>query len=234
MGKNAQEVKNYIRRSLPDIVGLQEVVEINNSRINLARDIAEGLGYSSAFFKALELEHEGERILQGNAILSRYPILSSAAHMLSSLEDYTGTAETQPRVAVEANIQPENGKDLSLFCTHLAYSPRFAMSEARKGQIAALMGVIPESRAILMGDFNSDPKNPELDLIRLRMINTDPDPTLKPTWTTQPIVIEGIEETELRIRLDHIFVTPDIQVTNFHIGDSRSSDHLPLHARINC
>lgn len=231
MGSNGPEVNRYIRHNLPDVVGLQEVVAPRGrTKVNLAASIAEELGLFAYFSEAIELEHKGERIIQGNAILSKYPFRYTTAHLLNQQTEYTGTAETQPRVAVEAIVNPGMG-DLDLFCTHLAYSPKFAESAVRKGQIQELLRLIPDTKAVLMGDFNSNPDNPEIGLIRARMINTDPKGT-DPTWTVHPVFIEGLTERELRFRLDHIFVSPDIKVLGFHRGRSEASDHLPIHATI--
>ena len=48
------------------------------------------------------------------------------------------------------------------------------------------------------------------------------------TWTTKPFDLNGFKATGLNWRLDYIFATKDLKVTNSQIIKTEYSDHLPL------
>ncbi len=64
------------------------------------------------------------------------------------------------------------------------------------------------------------------------MKNTD-DKQTEPTWTVYPFDYKGFKETELKYRLDHIFVSKDLNVHDFKVIQSKGSDHLPVLATVN-
>lgn len=234
MGNNLEQIGPYIEKSGADVVGLQEVLEIPHGRKtgNHGEILAVKLGYNLAFEPAFKGQFDdGTHFWQGNAILSKKPIKEQSGHLLSKLDIYQNNAETQPRILVRAIINME-GADLDVFSTHLAYSPGFRRSEIRRGQVERLLEHIPSKRALLMGDFNCPASNKDLDPIKAVMINTDSDEPLKPTWTVHSFSLEGHIETGLVHRLDYIFKTPDLVTEEFRVGDSRASDHLPIHVNI--
>lgn len=236
MGKNLEQVGLYIEESGADVIGLQEVIETPDGRktTNHGEILAVRLGYNLAFYPAFkgQFDNGGAHFWQGNAILSRMPIKGQSGHLLSELDIYQNTAETQPRILVQATVNKEGQEDLDVFCTHLAYSPRFRRSEIRTGQLARLLDLIPAQRALLMGDFNCPSGSEDLARIKEGMINADPNELLQPTWTVHPFSLDGHIETGLVHRLDHIFVTPDLVSESFRIGESRASDHLSIHASL--
>src|SRR5262245_6485462 len=65
-------IRAGLRQLAPDLVGLQEVVEVDGH--SQADALREGLGYEAAF--GFVKEHAGG-VRFGNAVLSRWPILES-------------------------------------------------------------------------------------------------------------------------------------------------------------
>ena len=223
-GYHLKEIISFLQAAEADIIGLQEVIEKDGT--NTAAVIAEELGYHSAYYRAIEKTRLG--FPQGNAVLSKYPIDKSVPYLLSDSSLYKGTAETEPRVAIEARILIANML-LTIFTTHLAYSHLFRDSEMRNMQVDHLIQLLPPTRTILLGDFNSHPDSSYMEKLNQIMQNTDTELT-KPTWTVYPFDYEGFHETELRHRLDYIFVSKDILVRSFDVEDSTGSDHLPISA----
>lgn len=223
-GKFLDEIISFLKLAQADIIGLQEVLETGNS--NTADIIAKALGYHSVYFQAIKKTRLGKS--QGNATLSKYPLEKTKVHFLSNPAFYTKTAETEPRIAVEAKIKIDK-TEITVFTTHLAYSLKFRDSKFRDMQVDNLDKLLPSSKAILMGDFNSYPDSKYIQRISKIMTNTDKDLT-KPTWPLYPHDYEGWQEKEVRHRLDYIFVSKDIKVKSFQVEDSRASDHYPISA----
>ena len=74
-----------------------------------------------------------------------------------------------------------------------------------------------------MGDFNVEPGNPVLDPIREKMKDASASfCPLKPSFPSN----------EPRIRIDYIFVSPDIEVVSADIAPIVASDHRPHIAEI--
>ncbi len=221
-GYHLKEVISFLTKSNADVIGLQEVIEKDGT--NIAAVIAKELSYECAYHRAIDKTRLG--FPQGNAILSKYPIEKSIPHMLSDMSFYKDTAETEPRLAVEAKINIKD-KLLTVFTVHLAYSHKFQNSEMRNLQVDNLIKLLSDTRTVLIGDFNSHPDSSYMAKLSDVMVNTDKDLTT-PTWTIYPFDYEGFKETELRHRLDYIFVSKDIKVDSFKVEDSKGSDHLPI------
>lgn len=223
-GNRLDEIISFLKDSNADIIGLQEVVERDGT--NTAAIIANELGLQCVYYRSIDKTRLG--VPQGNAILSKFSLLNSEVHYLSNVNIYKGTAETEPRIAVEVKIKI-GFKTLYVLTTHLAYSPEFKSSETRNIQIDNLIRRLHSTNTILMGDFNSHPDSINISNINRILVNTDNDLS-KPTWTIYPFEYEGFKEDSLRHRLDYIFVSKDIKVDAFLVEDSKGSDHLPVSA----
>lgn len=231
-GKHLNEIKEHIKDSNPDIIGLQEVIEMdkNGEKWNVAEEIAKELGYEWTYFKAFTSDKSNPIYDQGNAILSKYKIEKSTCYFLSGLELYKQTAESEPRIAIDAHIS-FGEKMIHIITTHLAYSFQFQQSEIRDLQMSNLLKTIHTNNTILMGDFNSSIENEVIKKISAVIQNADSNPT-DPTWTVYPFDYHGHVENELKHRLDNIFVSKDITVQKFEVENSKGSDHLPVSAII--
>src|SRR3954471_14822278 len=72
-------IRRGIEALRPDLVALQEVLRFEGNPRTQASEIAEGLGYHEAYGLAWEI---GGGLQFGNAILSRFPIVSSETFAL--------------------------------------------------------------------------------------------------------------------------------------------------------
>lgn len=231
-GKHLDKIIQFLRSADADILGIQEVAEKNEEgkTSNTASIIAKKLGYESIYSKATTLTNFNPQYDLGNAILTKFPIQTSYFQLLSGEDLYKSTPQTEPRVAVIAEIKT-GSKTLKVITTHLAYSARFIPHPMRDLQVKNLIKLIRGPNTILMGDFNSLPKSQVIKQISKHLVNTDPNPK-DPTWTIYPFDFPDFKETELRHRLDYIFVSHDVKVLNFKVGKTDGSDHLPISAEI--
>jgi endonuclease/exonuclease/phosphatase family metal-dependent hydrolase len=144
----------------PDIVGLQEVVQLDvaeGDALDQAAAIAEGLGYHSAYSRARDERY------YGNAVLSRWPIKRNHVYELPR----GGTEERRTLLFTE--IESPFGS-IPFFVTHLNW--KFEEGHVRAAQIREIVlrvetlskeGAFP---AILVGDFNAEPDADEMRFMR--------------------------------------------------------------------
>jgi endonuclease/exonuclease/phosphatase family metal-dependent hydrolase len=146
----------------PDLCGLQEVWGAPGE--NLAADLAERLGMHWCWAAApTGRSARSDELSTGNAILSRWPIVTHAGAGLP-----TGDPANGGRVAVHARIDTPGGA-LPIFTTHLTYGP--GRSHVRTAQVRRLAGFVAEHAAdcayppVVTGDLNAEPGSDELRLL---------------------------------------------------------------------
>ncbi len=222
-GKNLEEVKEFLQKQKPDVIGLQEVKTLNG--VNHAEYLAQQLGYHVSYCKSFTTDRHTPVYDLGNAILTKDKPLSSVCHELSSLEDYKGSSVTEPRTAVEVTIPYHNSR-LTIFSTHLGYSEKFGESDLRDRQTGKLVQLIQDrENVILMGDFNSVPTSRVIATFSSLLINTDSE-------LTQSSFTDLKDPDKTTYRIDYIFTSRNIPSRNFLIHSSEASDHLPLSIEI--
>lgn len=135
-----------------DVITLQEVW--SDGSTNFASKLAADLGYHHIYAPA---EDKGG-VFQGNAILSRWPIVR---HEILYLYSQKGAEEN--RVAIFALIDGPRGL-LSVFCTHLNWKQHH--SHIRQRQVADLARFVALNHTgdfppVVGCDFNADPRSEE-------------------------------------------------------------------------
>lgn len=220
-GRRLPLVIDFLKKNPADVIGLQEVWEIEKDGevVNHAAKIAEALNLAYMFSPAFAFQKGG--YTQGNAILSRFPLKATLSHLLSEVALYQNNAETEPRSAAEAVLALPEGGELRVLNTHLAYSHGLRPSKIRDMQMAHLVTLLDRPRTVLLGDFNVLPQSPEIKKLNEILKNADPVP-IAPSW----------KRFRLASRLDHIFISRDLKETSCAIGASKGSDHLPVIATI--
>jgi len=148
----------------------------------------------------------------GNAILSRYPVLE---HGRGTVPKGDGVMK---RSYLWARLDMGNGEDLLVIATHLHHIE--TEHEVRIPQIQAILDFRGgRERTIILGDMNSWPDSPEMDLFR--------DAGLQDAFA---LVGRGdgytFASNDLYERIDYLWVTPDLQVSELVIPESTASDHL--------
>jgi len=218
-GKNMpMRIAKIIAALHPDIVALQEL-DVGLSRtggVDQAHLIARELNMFFHFHPSLHIQ-KGR---YGNAILSRYPIHPVKAGALPS-------RRKEPRrgaLWVEVDLR---GHTIQVINTHLGLTP-----VRRRTQSATLLGAdwLGSPRClppvVLCGDMNATPGSQVHHNFSQKLVDAQ---LLLPgnhrprrTW---PSITPFL-------RLDHVFLSPDIIVRNCRVPRSMNakmaSDHLPL------
>lgn len=225
MSFNTQHCLNYLEQKVDyeamarqinevgaDIVGLNEMYDAGSLYGEQTRRLSELTTLKSFYFATAINLSEGT---YGNGMLSRCKILSAETIKIPDPEPrgYDGYYET--RCVLKARL--ENG--LTVLVVHFGLNP-----DEHKSAVETILKSLEEKKCILMGDFNIAPDNELLKPIREKMIDTaigwcDG----KKSWPSD----------EPTIKIDYIFVTPDIEVISADIPPLMASDHRPHIAEIN-
>lgn len=224
MSYNVQHFQNYLTKEIDyekiaeviryfdaDIIGLNEVRDQGERKDYQAqaRILAEILGYHFYFAKAIDVDGKNP---YGNALLSRFPILSAQTVMIPDPDIPAcpdGYYET--RCLLKAKIDIPGG--LTVCVTHFGLN-----HDEQENAAAIVLENLEESRCVLMGDFNITPDNKILEPIRERMYDTAllMDTDIK-SWPS--------DVPEMKI--DYLFISTDMVVSEAEIPPVLESDHRP-------
>ena len=212
-----ERIAHVISTCRADVVALQEV-DVNRARsshLNQAHRIAHFLRMEYHFHPSFQVAEE----YYGNAILSYLPL-----HLVKA-GSLPGPSHREPRGTLWVTLEWQ-GRQWQILNTHLGLTPG-----ERHQQVRALLSPQwlghPQCHdpVVLCGDLNTFPRS---GLCR-RLCNRLADAVsrarhrhMRPTFPSRfPLV-----------RLDHIFVSPGIDVLRTAVHDSplarAASDHLPL------
>ena len=200
--RNFQEQIEVIRRLNPDLVGLQET--------DTARFAGGNAVLVRFFAEALGMySYYGPRSVTGTfgiALLSRYPIRNPQTFFMYSLGEQTA--------AILAEIEV-NGATYHVLVTHLGNGGPVIQQE----QVLQRLQGVPN--VIVMGDFNFDLASPQYALTRQ---------SLEDAWELAGSPdAQGLNLDHL---IDHIFVSPGVQVGSARYIVSPASDPPALFAEI--
>jgi endonuclease/exonuclease/phosphatase family metal-dependent hydrolase len=204
----------------PDIVALQEL-DVGRARsggVDQAHEIARGLDMACHFNAALRVEEEQ----YGDAILTSYPERLVKAGPLPGL---IGRVQVESRGALWVAVDI-GGVEVQIITAHLGLVPR----EQRR-QAATLAGpdwlACEDCRnpAILLGDFNATGASIVYRTLAARLTDARRLARHRAGTSTFPSAFPIL-------RIDHVFVTPDVRVTAiaapYRPLTRIASDHLPL------
>lgn len=215
-GTYLDKVTGFLKNFGADIIGLQEVTQTPDGQNNLAVGLAAKLRYSFVYATGMDLRPYGKELVMGNAILSKYPIISNKTYILSKKDS---------RVAIEADLDI-NGKTLHVFNTHLLHTHQ-QPSKIQEEQVNTLVSVLPKDNTLVMGDFNATPDSAAIQIMRRAVKQADGDSTT-PSWSMYSEGCNVCAPKDVSTRLDYIFATNDIRVKQFNTEHSDGSDHLPI------
>lgn len=203
----------------PDIIGLQEL-DVGRRRTggaDQAHIVASLLRMEFHFHAALHVAEER----YGDAVLTALPMRLVKAAMLPSSGEQRG--------AVWAEVSAGE-KTVQVFNTHLGLRRRDRVTQMRTLLGSGWLGK-PENAdkpRILVGDLNSIGRSASYGLVAKHMkdVQLAPGRRARATFPSRYPVM----------RLDHIFVSDDIEVLDAQVISNpltrRASDHLPLLATI--
>lgn len=198
-----------IRREEPDIVGLNEMRGAGQNEEYAAQvDILSELTGMKYFHFAPAIEFPGGGPY-GNGFLSRIPIEKAETVMIPDPVEkkYDGYYET--RCILKATL--EGG--ITVLCSHFGLNP----DELENAVSTAVENLAPQ-KCILMGDFNMSPEDKMLLPIREKMRDTaDAFAGERLSWPSD----------KPQVKIDYIFVSPDVRVVSADIPATVASDHRP-------
>lgn len=238
-----------------DIICLQEVTRgyIKNDGADMPAAISDALPEHFGFFHPAADLNMGSTLAEGrvvnrrfqfgNMILSRWPLVTTRAHLLP--RTWRKDTLNLQRGALEAQLSTPAGP-LRVYSVHLDHiDPRERMAQVRALKSIALDfastgGAISGGRSfgieeiddkgnfLLMGDFNFQPQSDEYGLM------LDDDAIVDATavdegWSWRPsYAAEGKAE---RSRIDYVFCNAALgpRISNVTIDrDAEGSDHMPV------
>lgn len=213
----------------PDIIALQEVW--GDDTTNFAEEVAGRLGYQHVFASSMNMQG----FKYGNALLSRWPIISDDFAMLFG-EEETG----EGRLVLFAEVDGPRGH-IPVFCTHLNW--KFEHSNIRQLQVTDLTRFVDKKRPftyppIVCGDFNSEPSSDEIRMLTGLTSCPVEDLVFHDAWSVaggdaggitwdnrNPYVITEFEPDR---RLDYVFVGWPGSGGAGHIVDCRLAGNKPI------
>jgi len=197
-----------------DICGLNEVRNQENvaGLCHQARVIAERLGFYYAFARAID--HKGGEY--GNAIVSRYPILScTSVPLIVPAEERIEGEKYEDRVVLSAVLSVD-GRELSVLVTHFGL---YDVEQALAADTVCRLAEQATTPLVLMGDFNVTPDSPYI--ARISRVLTDTAVLLDGDGRTFP-------SNEPKGKIDYIFANRGLRVLSARVPSVLCSDHRPF------
>ena len=193
----------------PDLVNLNEVRarSADVGPVNQAQQLGELLGMEWRFGKSIPFMGGA----YGNAVLSRFPVISSEVVHIPDPRETDGRFEHR---TVFKTVLDVDGERLTLLGTHFGLS----VSERVLAVATALrLARETEGPLLLMGDLNAEPDQSEL--APLFEVFTD--------CFDRAMLPKTYPASSPEIRIDYIMAR-GLTVKNALAFDSLNSDHLPL------
>lgn len=191
-----------------DLVGLQEVDagSLRSGFINQTEYLAMRSGFS--YWHNKTNRNIGMFAKHSMGLLSRYPMADVREHKLPGLIPGRGAL----MVVYETEVGP-----LALVLIHLALSRR-----ARYRQLEFVADLVADyTHSIIMGDMNCEATSAELAWLVKETGFIEPLDKLRtfPSWKPMR-------------NIDHILVSPSLQVESMEVLNYPLSDHLPIEVRL--
>ncbi|NLC44590.1 MAG: hypothetical protein GX783_09955 [Clostridiales bacterium] len=208
-----EQIIDEIKETDAQLIGLQEV-EHNMPRSNYqdqARLIAEALGYHYYYEGNINILG----VQYGNALLSKFPIISAQNHKLPK-------KMLEPRGLIEAEVDVD-GIPYYVFVTHLGLNKL-----ERNLQIQYINERLSkrEGNILILGDFNNNPDGEEMDMLDSIMVDSAVALNKSDLYTFSNWGATAEE------RIDRIYVSEQIGLKNHEVKPSLVSDHKRVIAQI--
>jgi endonuclease/exonuclease/phosphatase family metal-dependent hydrolase len=210
--KRLWQIADLINAEQPDIVFLSETIfECGPCPINQVVSLAEATGmYAWAFGENYNFGLPFYRIVGGNAILSRFPVEVVANLSLAGRKPFYVTKNNRRMLWCEAQIGDQR---ILLASVH---NDSFDLANNLL-QTQQMLNYAGKRAAILAGDFNVQPHEPSIQLIRNNgsFIGALDGPLTFPAKAPQQ-------------KIDFIFAPADWELIDHQVIQSHASDHLPV------
>lgn len=212
-----------IEQGQVDVAGLQEVDRNFSSRsrfLDQAKWLSKRLGMHMAYGPNLIDRGAGgvrPKREYGNAILSRYPIVSFRNHDLSAVEVHP--EEFEPRGMLEAVIDVE-GVHFSFYNTHLSL-----IDEDVDRSLTEIIAITTDNPLpqVLVGDFNAAPSTKHIQRFSKHFYNAFGSGPYPDTYKKQG---------DHGQKIDYIFHDAHFEAVEARTIEIDASDHVPIVAKI--
>lgn len=213
---NVGRIRTVLREIGADVIALQEVAwpaEVVHEQ-HQVRYLAEHLGF---YYRVGETRRWGKRVY-GNAVLSRFPIVSAHHYDLTH-------RRYERRGCLRVDVVLPNERLLHVFNVHLALIPRDRRSQVHKLMSGEFL-FNPElcGASIVLGDFNEGPRGAATQLLRTRFQRVNILYRSRPAKTYPGIIP--------LFHLDHIYFDANLKVEAAQLHRSSTaliaSDHAPI------
>lgn len=228
-GRLGSKLEDFIFEEQPDILCLQEAIDLEGGRGALFVSVEElceilktKFYYMAPVYRFNYMHRKADF---GNCIISKFPILNKETIFTGKqyIPDFDWTKHNQNiRNLQHIQIQLPTGKVLNVFNHHGHHNHKHKDGDAetmRQCSIIAEAVETIEGSTILAGDFNLTPHSKSLEQINYVLKNLSVQAGLKTTRTVLT------SKTEV---CDYIFVSQDVQVASFEASDELISDHKAL------
>jgi endonuclease/exonuclease/phosphatase family metal-dependent hydrolase len=230
---NLEPVARVIAAHAPDIVGLQELDQFRKRSGGMDQPawMADRLKMNVAFAPAFSVpsatgpdEHYGVGLLTWHRLLAhlRFPLFKPDYRQ--SHPEYPDYYSEQ-RVLLYTPVLLAN-RQVHVFVTHLGLTAD--QREQQLKQIAEITARYPGPK-ILLGDFNAEPDEPAMALLRQNFQDA-----LEVAGTSQEERKSYPGGLQPARAIDYIFVSREFRVLNAHVirDESLASDHNPVLAEL--
>ncbi len=213
-GRHGMEaLARIIEAESPDIVALQEVSRgwLINGSVDTLVWLSQRLGMAYVFGPAADP-------VWGNAVLSRFPIRRVANHRMPNNDEIV-----MDRGFMTVEVDVGGGEVLEVLATHFHSGDEEEDTGHRMPQSVAVLEAADAARTmVLLGDLNASPHHPEMVLIA--------DAGFVDTFVAAGPPGDGLTRPSdvPEERIDYIWTSPDLTVTNFSMPMSTASDHLAI------
>ena len=232
MSFNTQHCLNYIERKIDydvmakaildcgaDVVGLNEMRGASIGQPDPAFEDQVGnlsrlTGIENSFF-APAIWIGGGVKPYGNGMLSKLPIISAENIMIPDPDEKIFGSHYETRCLIKAKLEG----DITLLVTHFGLYPDEQANAAK-----TVLKNLEDKRCVLMGDFNIGPNNQLIEILRERMVDTA-------DFFDAPRL--SFPSDNPRVKIDFIFVSPDVEVVSADVLEIVASDHRPHVAELN-
>ena len=186
----------------PQVIALQELRIVPDQARSIARHAQRRapVGSDLAYRRYRAPKRGWPGLWEGIGVLSRLPVVDRATLDLGG----------QHRVALRVTVRLPEGQTLEIYNAHLA-SVGESLRTAQAGRILEWMATRPSPHQVLLGDLNSRPGSPTIDLIaaRLRSAHVVVHGTEPPKTVPTPLRRGATGPGSV---LDYIFVSPALEV----------------------
>ncbi len=207
--QDLESIARVIEGSGAEIVALQEV-----SRGWVINGSADTLNWLSGRLGMEYIYMPASDAIWGNAVLSKYPLKLVKSGFLPR----EGAPLRRSFLLVEVEIG--RGKNINILCTHLHHIEGEGMiREKQVDELLARWNGL--QRTIILGDFNAEPGDAEIEkMYQAGFIDSQLELGAgdQPTWA----------HYEPYERIDYIWVTPGLKISDLKVPFSTASDHLPI------